>query len=173
MAPDVNNPFLIPPPPPGTPSVTPVTTTSSTQRVAPSIIAVPKVAAKNETVVFFPTTPGVAPKPEAEWRLELADGQTVPVARAVFIGRNPARTEDRPGADLLPIDDPARSLSKTHALLELEAGVLYVHDLNSTNGVVLAAAGTDPIAVEPGVRAAVTEGSELRLGNYAIRVAHT
>jgi hypothetical protein len=169
VAPDVNNPFLIPPPPPGTPA--PVGTTS-TQRVAPSTEPARIVPPQSETVVFFPTTPGVAPKPQTGWTLNLADGSAVPVARAVFIGRNPARTPDRPGADLLPIDDPARSLSKTHALLELETGALFVHDLGSTNGIAVAEPGAEPVAVEPGVRWAVPAGSELRLGSYVIRVQH-
>jgi hypothetical protein len=172
VAPDVNNPFLIPPPPPGTPAPTPVTTASSTHSIAQSVEPVRAAPAQSETVVFFPTTPGAAQKPQAEWRLVLADGRAVPFARAVFVGRNPTRTPDRPGADLLPIDDPDRSLSKTHALLELDAGALFVHDLNSTNGVAIAAPGAEPVAVEPGVRAVVAPGCELRLGSYVIRVEH-
>ena len=72
-----------------------------------------------------------------------------------------------------PIDDPARSLSKTHALLELDAGSLWVHDLNSTNGVVVAAPGSDPIIVQSGVRAVLTPDAEVRLGSYVMRVQRT
>jgi hypothetical protein len=190
-----SNPFLIPPPPPGSPkpsataapavapeslieippTIAPIETGSGTQRIAPSIAPIvadnPAPATAEAPVVFFPTLPGTAALSKHAWELQLPDGRTIPVARAVFFGRNPARTPERPGADLLPLDDPARSLSKTHALLELDSGELWIHDLDSTNGVVVASPGASPIVAIPGERVAVGSGSELRLGSYVIRVS--
>jgi hypothetical protein len=185
--PDSNNPFLIPPPPPGMPSApapaapTPAqiappastqTVTEPTTRHAVSTARATVNDSAPDKVVFFPATPGAPRSVGAGWRLILADGSDVPVDRAMFLGRNPARTDDRPGAALVPIDDPVRSLSKTHALLELDAGTLWVHDLDSTNGVAVVAPGQDPVLVEPGERAAVAAGAELRLGSYVLTVEY-
>jgi len=186
--PDQSNPFLIPPPPPGMPVVPGVqppspgrpdsspqvgappvgVSTSSTSKLPPST-----GPASPSGIIFFPSTPGAPPSAGAAWHLVLPDGSDLPIVKAVFIGRDPARTPDRPGADVRPIDDPARSLSKTHALLELDAGSLWVHDLNSTNGVVVAAPGSDPIIVQSGVRAVLTPDAEVRLGSYVMRVQRT
>jgi hypothetical protein len=193
--PDPSNPFLIPPPPPGMPTppapAAPASTPTTPPITIPTIVAPPASTqtvtepttrhavstaraaandAPSDKVVFFPATPGAPRSVGAGWRLVLADGSDVPVDRAMFLGRNPARTDDRPGAALVPIDDPARSLSKTHALLELDAGTLWVHDLDSTNGVAVVAPGQDPVLVEPGQRAAVIADAELRLGSYILTV---
>ncbi|MCU1513754.1 MAG: hypothetical protein JWO10_844, partial [Microbacteriaceae bacterium] len=110
-------------------------------------------------------TRAVAPRHVAAgWHLILpGSGQDVPVTDSIFIGRNPSRTADRPQADLLAPDDPAKSLSKTHAMLEVQDGALWVHDLNSTNGVFVAAPGVDAIEVQPGTRCEVPSGAELEL----------
>jgi len=105
------------------------------------------------------------------WRLVLPGGdQVVPVAGALYLGRDPRDVLNRPDASLLPAHDPSRSLSKTHALIEVDGGILWVHDLDSTNGVVVAAPGVEAIEVAPGVRQPVPDGAELELGEYVIRV---
>lgn len=153
-------------------------------------VANPRVVPQRGTeddIVFFPTgagapatTPGAAllqpdaavpPHPAPQWRLVLPGGIGArAVEDALFIGRNPARTDDWPDAELLPLIDPAKSLSKTHALVEVEGGQLWVHDLDSTNGVFIVPKDSDAIEVEPGTRAAVPAGAELELGDYVIRV---
>ncbi len=171
---------------------------SATLRLAERARPAPKPAAANDYIVFFPVVPGVpvapaAPQadtgaePEADseatrlstarhaapvWRLVLPDGQAVPVAGSVFVGRNPARTPERPDAALLPVADPSKSLSKTHALLEVDDGLLWVHDLDSTNGVVVAMPGDEIVEVDPGTRVLVPAGADLELGDYVIQVEH-
>jgi predicted component of type VI protein secretion system len=68
------------------------------------------------------------------------------------------------------VPDPEKSISKTHAMLELDAGDLLVHDLNSTNGVWVVPAGGEAIEVEPGEPVAIPAGGELELGDVVIRV---
>ncbi|WP_349899373.1 FHA domain-containing protein [Parafrigoribacterium soli] len=166
---------------------------SGTYRVANPRV-VPQRSASDDIVFFtagagVPPTPGVVPpprdaasdagvelpeaphRPELQWRLVLPGGIGArAVERALFIGRNPARTDERPDAELLPLVDPAKSLSKTHALVEVEAGQLWVHDLDSTNGVFIVPDDSDAIEVAPGTRAAVPAGATLELGDYVIRV---
>ena len=169
---------------------------SGTYRVANPRVVPSKSARHDDDIVFFPTAPGMpapaaasvtpvveaAGDPEAtrvgvarhaslQWRLVLPDGVGAKaVDGALFLGRNPARTAERPDAELLTLIDPAKSLSKTHALLEVDSGVLWVHDLDSTNGVFIVQANGDAVEVEPGTRASVPAGSELEFGDYVIRV---
>jgi len=144
----------------------------------------------DDDIVFFPVVPGPAPAVSTSasavddsttmmptrtaakvWRLVLPGGdQVVPVTGAIYLGRDPRDTMGRPDASLLPAQDPARSLSKTHALIEVDAGKLWVHDLNSTNGVFVAAPGVEAIEVVPGTREAVPNGADLELGEYIIQV---
>ncbi|CAN5222082.1 hypothetical protein BH09ACT3_BH09ACT3_08000 [soil metagenome] len=140
-------------------------------------------------IVFFPVAPGAPPVPapdsgvddsttmmpartaERVWRLILPGGdQVVPVTGAIYLGRDPRDSLGRPDASLLPAHDPGRSLSKTHALIEVEGGKLWVHDLNSTNGVFVAPPGVEAIEVEPGTRVEVPNGADLELGEYVIQV---
>ena len=104
------------------------------------------------------------------WRLVLPTGQSVPIATVVIIGRDPIANAAWPGATLVPALDPAKSLSKTHALLEIDAGSLWVHDLASTNGVFVAAHGVDVVKVEPGTRVVVPDGAELEFGEFIVTV---
>jgi hypothetical protein len=57
-------------------------------------------------------------------------------------------------------------------MLELEAGTLWAHDLDSTNGVWVVPAGQDAIEVTPGTRVAVPVGADLELGDLVIQVEH-
>ncbi|MEO7123924.1 MAG: FHA domain-containing protein, partial [Lacisediminihabitans sp.] len=125
----------------------PGTFDSGTYRVANPRVVPARAHKASEDIVFFPSGVG-APAPAAavapaalldavqQWRLVLPGGIGAKAVEAsLFIGRNPARAAERPEAELLPLVDPAKSLSKTHALLEVDDGVLWVHDLDSTNGV--------------------------------------
>lgn len=57
----------------------------------------------------------------------------------VLLGRQPAFDPRHPGAQLLILPDPTRTVSKLHALLRLVDGLWFVRDLGSTNGVTLVA----------------------------------
>jgi len=162
---------------------------SGTLRVsAPRVERVATPAAEAGEIVFFPVVPGIpvariaagptenetrAEPTVSRWRIILPrSGQIVPLTGALYIGRNPARTAERQDAELLAVDDPAKSLSKTHALLEVENDVLWVHDLDSTNGIFIVEPDASVVDVEPGRRAAVPAGAELELGEYIVRAEH-
>ena len=155
---------------------------SATHRVAAPRIVALRPAAADDEIVFFPVVPGgsaVVPIPvsvaipggevlPAAWCLVLPTGQSVPIVTVVIIGRDPIAHPAWPEATLLPALDPAKSLSKTHALLEIDAGSLWVHDLASTNGVFVAAHGVDVVKVEPGTRVVVPDGAEVELGEFIV-----
>ncbi|MEK8225709.1 FHA domain-containing protein [Oerskovia sp. M15] len=59
---------------------------------------------------------------------------------------------------MVRVDDPTRSVSKTHAELGFDAGGLWVQDRGSTNGTVLTRPGAAPQVLTAGVREAVPPG---------------
>lgn len=83
----------------------------------------------------------VSPTPTA-WRLVGDDGTRIDVVTAVVVGRdpNPDLVAD---AETVSIDDPQRTMSKTHAVLRVSAHGLTVEDLASTNGVHLVGSGSE------------------------------
>lgn len=141
-------------------------------------------------IVFFQAPPGAAPvapaaepeiadatvhvsRPARSWRLVLEGLPPVVVGSVLFLGRNPSPTPGHEGSPVFAIPDTTKSVSKTHAMLEVDAQGLWVHDLNSTNGVWVVAEGSDPVEVVPGRKIAVPPGSDLELGDVVIQVERT
>ena len=117
-----------------------------------------------------PTATASAPvAPAASWTLVLADGTEAPVRGVVLLGRNPAPFGAWPDAQLLAIVDPTQSVSKTHAAFEVDESGLWVHDLNSTNGVWVVN-GADVTEAVPGRRVHVPAGASIELGDYVLTV---
>jgi hypothetical protein len=99
--------------------------------------------------------------------LLVGDGR-FPLGRRTLVGRDPAadaREDDH--VETLRIED--RSLSKTHALVEVEGTELYVTDRWSLNGTtVVLADGRRKLP--PGERVRVPEGASLRFGAAEARI---
>ena len=75
-------------------------------------------------------------RPRVQWHLHLEGSEPLPlVSERVVLGRRPAPTV--PGTQLLAIPDTTRTLSKSHARLDLVDGAWTITDLDSTNGVLL------------------------------------
>ena len=151
-----------------------------------------------DEVVFFPAVPGApqatAPSTAEEpantptiddatsisvsrhtapgWRLVIKGREPVAVEGPLYLGRNPVAAADHPQARVLAVDDAAKSVSKTHALLEVDPDGLWVHDLDSTNGVWVVPAGEDATEVIPGQRVRVPAGADLELGDLVIQIEH-
>lgn len=146
-------------------------------------------------IVFFPTAAGPV-RPVAEhtvrpedadavsdetvhvdrhvrsWRIMVQGSPPILVSSMLFLGRNPTPTPGYEGSPVFAIDDATKSISKTHALLEVDGDSLWVHDLNSTNGVWVVTESDEPLAVIPGERAQVPAGSDIELGDVVIQVEH-
>ena len=106
----------------------------------------------------------------ASWRIVLPEGREAAVGTVLLVGRNPAAFDAYPGAELLAVDDSTQSVSKTHAAFEVDEQGLWVHDLNSTNGVWVVH-GEEVTEAVPGRRVQVHEGSSVELGDYVLAVA--
>ena len=103
------------------------------------------------------------------WVLRLPDGQQLALATATVLGRNPVAPTGS-AARPVPVDDPSRSVSKTHALLELRAGLPWVIDLHSTNGTTLTNEVGEAVVCEPGTPVPVGDGWLVGLGEYSVGI---
>ncbi|GAA3774721.1 hypothetical protein GCM10022240_28130 [Microbacterium kribbense] len=80
----------------------------------------------------------IAVRKRTPWVLVPPLGASVPITQDVLIlGRRPSSDPTYPDAQLISIADETRTMSKTHARLELHDGTWVITDLDSTNGVVL------------------------------------
>ena len=88
--------------------------------------------------------------------LQFDNGQVIRLARTVVVvGRNPVARESDAGPQLVALDDPGHSVSKTHfACGDDERGV-WVEDRNSTNGT--------SVTDRRGRRATLTPGRRTRV----------
>ena len=143
------------PPPPGSrPAVVPV--------APPSRGGVEAIEERVEA-------PTPTPQPGA-WRLRAPGGLEVLLLRPVVLGRDPSAEATRPDAAPVPLSDPARSVSKTHALVEVVDGRVTVTDLHSTNGTRVLTPDGEVRELDPGAASEVAGGSTLLLGEFAVRV---
>ncbi|POH65758.1 hypothetical protein C3B60_12905 [Cryobacterium zongtaii] len=168
------------------PTGPPMPTVGAAPLAGAPAVAPPGAAPVLSIPAFVPTFPGsppprtplpaVAPQRAAAsqaasvWQLTLADGQTIPVTGSLVLGRDPAPVTRR-AATMVSVIDPARSVSKSHALVELVDGELWVTDLHSTNGVTVGDVHGERTPVNPGVRTAMGAGVSLSLGEFVVQVS--
>ena len=141
-------------------------------RMPPAAVAPPTLQPAQDSVDGA-TRASVGRRSAVAWRLVLPDGQQLLLERTTLIGRDPANNAQWPDAMLLQVIDPAKTVSKTHAALELTvAGMLLVHDLDSTNGVYLSFGEADGAEVVPGVPAAAGNGAVVHLGEFELEILY-
>lgn len=110
-----------------------------------------------EATVFASVASEASAPLAPRWTLEFADGTSVVLpGDNVVIGRQPSATHH---ATPLPIPDPTRTLSRTHALLRRDAtsDTWTIQDLGSANGIATVSVTGDTTAVASGVAVAATE----------------
>lgn len=111
----------------------------------------------------------IAGRRNKAWVFETDAGQRVPLTAAVvLLGRNPSSVAEYPNAQLVTVRDAGRTISKTHARIELVDDEWTITDLHSTNGVYLVDADGDEIELESGMAANI--GSRFVLGEVAARI---
>ena len=98
--------------------------------------------------------------------LRCADGPTVPLDRSYVLGRDPHNDPSvRAGlATPITVSDPTNLISRAHAFVSVENGVVRVRDGSTVSGTFLAEPGADGwtrISAEPTV---LPPGWHLRLG---------
>ena len=100
-------------------------------------------------------------------RLVFDTGERVDVLGEGVVGRAPQGDVEH----VVAIDDPARSLSKTHlAFGPAEPGTLWVVDRGSTNSTLVVRPDGTAATLPAGTRASVGPGWSLRLGERTVRV---
>lgn len=109
---------------------------------------------------------GMQPVPQG-LRLAFDTGERLDVLGDGVVGRAPQGDVTH----VVAIDDPARSLSKTHlAFGPAGPGELWVMDRGSTNGTVVVRPDGTAASLPAGTRATVTVGWSLRIGERTVRV---
>lgn len=140
----------------------------------PPVAAPPVPAAPSGPVNSAPVTAPVAARadqPAVHPRLILPDGAVLPLAAGLIVGRDPQVQEGYDISERARLHDVERSVSKTHAILGVSAGRVWVVDLNSTNGTVLVAADGTETLCTPEVATQVPPDTDVRFGEYRVRVA--
>lgn len=167
---DENSNFITPPPGlfPNAPVAQPVPTETQSathQFLRPEATTTPSV----QPPAFFPAPLGAQPR-ATSLTLETEDGaRHVITSRAVF-GRNPSATDEWAGALIVVIDDPAKSVSKSHAALLVTPTGCTLVDLGSTNGTeILRLDGTE-VSLAPNLPVAVHVGEAIHIGSRTLRI---
>lgn len=157
-----NGTFITPPPglfpnapiapvaPPAEPVPT-VTQSGTHQYVRPPTEPRPSV----QPPAFFAAPLGAQPR-AASLTLESEDGVRHTITARAVIGRNPVAAGEWVGALAVALDDPAKSVSKTHAAVVVTPTGSTVVDLDSTNGTELNGRSVD--------RAKLADGDKITLG---------
>ena len=106
-----------------------------------------------------------APAQVAVLRIRLDDGRDFQLDRNVLVGRNPVGQAGEQHAQLLAVDDPGRSISKTHLHLLTDGAGIWVTDRHSTNGSAVTTPDGLRTPLVPGVPTFVTPGSSVHFGD--------
>ncbi len=105
------------------------------------------------------------------WRLVPAAGDPIALtAETVVLGRRPAADPAFPLAQLVAVPDQARTVSKTHARLELRGDRWAITDLGSTNGVLVRTLMGEELEVAPGTE--LEAGERFYLGDEEFHLQH-
>jgi hypothetical protein len=111
----------------------------------------------------------VARRRRVPWTLVPPGGSPVDISsEVVILGRRPSPDPAHPGAQLISISDETRTVSKTHARLELRGDTWFVTDLGSTNGVLFATLMGTEVEAQPGQE--LEAGERFFLGDAEVRL---
>jgi len=123
-------------------------------------------AQSTPAVPAAPVVPAAAPSAGSTVVLSFSTGDRVIVVGNAVIGRKPQSEALNSGAQSIPIDDPKRSLSRVHLLLNVDSRGATVTDPGSANGSSLERAGVTARLVE-GQPTVVLPGDRLWLGDVS------
>jgi hypothetical protein len=115
-----------------------------------------------------PSPPASAPVAQ----LVLDTGQRIALARLNLVGRNPeAKVDGERDAQLVPVDDPTSTVSKTHFAVGVEpSGDIWIEDRYATNGTAVGSTADSAVALAPGRRRFVLGGSVVRFGERTAQI---
>ncbi len=114
-----------------------------------------------------------APRPlhAAAYRLQFDTGEALTITGSGLVGRNPAPAAGETAEHVIPIADPARSVSKTHLAFGVGPDGFWVLDRGSTNGTWTVTADGARAEAPPGIRVTVPVGSTVEFGDRRFTVS--
>ena len=101
-------------------------------------------------------------------RVTFDTGVTYPFGGTIVLGRNPLAPASHPTASPVPVDDPQRTVSKTHVALTATREGVLVEDLHSTGGTVVVRADGEETPVLPGAPVHARAGDTIRYGQRSV-----
>lgn len=137
-------------------------------RWAPAAAATPPSAAVDvdelERTVIRP------PKQRPTTELLFTTGQSLSVSTSALVGRSPVMQEGESVGALFAVDDPTRTVSKTHFRIEWQDDRLMIVDRHSGNGVVVERHSEPARTLSPMAPFELHEGDRVLLGDQAFTV---
>jgi hypothetical protein len=109
------------------------------------------------------------PRGNPTWIINSDGLSRTPISAPVSLGRDP-RSSGSAGESLISVPATEWTVSKTHARMHALDGVLYITDLDSTNGTFLIDEHDNMVQCAPNVATVVPMGSGIELGAYGIVV---
>lgn len=100
----------------------------------------------------------------------LDTGQVMSVTGPGLIGRAPRPTPGERCDHVIVVEDPERSVSRTHARFGIEAGTFWVSDAGSGNGTTLRLPSGRVVPVPADQRVPVPSGSTIQVGDRGVRI---
>ena len=134
----------------------------------PTAASVPAVSAQAAT----PSLPSASSaSPALSVRLvPLLGGNPILIHEPTVVGRDPDNISAYPGAERVALDDPTRSVSKTHAAIFPLLDGVWVTDLHSTNGTRVEYRDGRSVEAVPDKALSALEGSTIFFGRIAFKV---
>jgi FHA domain len=108
--------------------------------------------------------------PATSYVVTLDTGQAMSVSGWGYIGRHPQAGPGERCNHVIEIDDPNRSLSRTHARFGIDSTGFWVEDRGSANGTSIVRADGSLVRVGAGERLTVPPGGGVRLGDRTFTV---
>ena len=100
----------------------------------------------------------------------LLGGNPILIHEPTVVGRDPDNISAYPGAERVALDDPTRSVSKTHAAIFPLLDGVWVTDLHSTNGTRVEYRDGRSVEAVPDKALSALEGSTIFFGRIAFKV---
>ncbi len=121
-------------------------------------------------VVPHPSAAPTAPVRPRTFVLTLDTGEAMSVSGPGVIGRAPRPRDGERCDHVVTVDDPQRSLSRTHARFGIDARGFWVADAGSGNGTVVVLPSGQSVVVAPERPTPVPSGSTVRIGDRTVLV---
>ena len=134
----------------------------------PPLTQVPAASAQTATP-SLPSASSAAPALSVRL-VPLLGGNPIVIHEPTVVGRDPDNISAYPGAERVALDDPTRSVSKTHAAIFPLLDGVWVTDLHSTNGTRVEYRDGRTVEAVPDKALSALEGSTIFFGRIAFKV---